>query len=647
MAHPDITRHTLLRLGGHDLPIAVATVGLWTWLIGAVDWRVLLVLTLLRAATWITHASRLLAPVRSWQALDGATTSDRQLLEVDAALERFSSSFLQGYIAGWMATIGLAVLLGAIDVPVQVDAGSAEMLFGVLLLPVLAVGELSSTKPLIASALLDIQTQVAAMLVARRIQPDKPPRSLSSNLLLSSVGLSFALITLLTAIAGMVRVRDLREQAAIEQVHRAELAAVQLRHGLAALDPGVVILDHGSELPAALQSEPDGESTRRAIDAARGRVLAAAPVGDGRWVLAQAQPDEQLRFLLAFLFVFLLVLTAPIVMSARSLARSLIEPLATLDESTRRMIDDGQIRSLGRIVGLRNDEIGRLAANFNRLLDQLGALAGAAASVADGDLQANLAHPGELHDAFRGMLARLREVVGQIRTTALELASTTAEIHAATREQELGAEQQSSNMQAVSETVDSLAATAAEISRSVAIVLDNADQAAATTRQMATRISEFDEQTRGIAELLELIREIADRSDLLALNGALEAVRAGEAGRGFALVAAEMRRLAERVNTTVTGVRDRVADIERATALTVESTQRSHALVQSTAAAARAISDLTHRQSQETQHASIAVRDAAAGVTAGAVATSQTRASAEALRQQADELERLVRRFGN
>jgi methyl-accepting chemotaxis protein len=642
-AHQNITRHVLLRIGGHDVPIAIASLVLWSWLLGAVDWRVLLVLTLLRAAAWASHANRLLAPVRSWEAVDDAQVSDQQLIEVDAALERFSPEFLRAYLAGWMITIGLAVLLGALDVPVRVDAGAAEILFASLLVPVLAVGEFSSTKPVITSALLDIHTRVATTLVSRRIQSDKSPRSLTSNLVLSFVGLT---LTLLVTVAGMVRVRDLREHAVMEQVSRAELAAVKLRHGeLATLTPELTILP-ADELPAVLGVvSPTDETTRRAIDPGAGRVLAAAPVGDGDWVLAQTKPDEQLRYLLAFLFGMLLLACFPIVMSARGLARSLADPLTTLDESTRRMIDEGQIRSLGRIVTLQNDEVGRLASNFNRLLDQLGALASAAATVAEGDLQANLEHPGELHDAFRGMLARLREVVGQIRTTALELASTTAEILAATHEQELGAEQQSNNMQEISETVDSLAETAAEISRRVAVVLDNADQAAATTLQMTARISEFDEQTRGIAELLELIRDIADRSDLLALNGSLEAVRAGEAGRGFALVAAEMRRLAERVNTTVTGVRGRVADIERATSLTVESTKRSHELVQSTAAAARAIAELTYRQSQETERASAAVRETAAGVAAGAVATSQTRASTEALRQQADELERLVRRF--
>ena len=644
----DITARTLLRIGGHDLLLAIAAPIVFAGVLGAADWRVLAVLMALRIGAWAAHARSLLEPVRAWQALDPAEVSDQQLLDVDAALDRFSPQFLRAYISGWVVSIGLAVLLGAFKFPVPLNAGAAEQLIATLMLPVLTIGEICSNKPLIKGALLEVRTRVAALLLERGMQPDKPPSSLTNDMLLTFLGLTLGISTLVIAVGGLIHARDVRERSAIEQLARAELAALQLHHGdHVAVESGLAILST-DELPVELTLDDGGESaSRRAILPAQHSVLAAAPVGDGRWVLARAQPDEQLRFLLAFWLGFMVVVGIPLAVVARALTRSLTDPLTILDESTRKVIDEGRIRSLGRIVSLQDDEVGRLAASFNRLLDRLGELATVASAVADGNLKVELEHSGELHDAFRGMLSRLREVVGQIQATALELAATTAEILAATREQEVGADRQSADMQQVSATVDSLAASAAEIAHSVEIVLDNAARASTTTNAMTDRISEFDVQTRGIAELLELIREIADRSDLLALNGSLEAVRAGEAGRGFALVAAEMRRLAERVHDAVASVRERVEDIDRATALTVESTKRSQDLVQSTAAAARSISEMTKRQSLETQYASSVVRNAAASVLAGAAATSQTRASAEALRQQADELAQLVRRFDN
>src|SRR5690606_16131120 len=93
-------------------------------------------------------------------------------------------------------------------------------------------------------------------------------------------------------------------------------------------------------------------------------------------------------------------------------------------------------------------------------------------------------------------------------------------------------------------------------------VLGDAEQAVATTDDTAAQITALRRHTASIGELLQTIGEIANRSDLLALNGSLEATRAGEAGRGFSLVATEMRRLAERVTGTVEDVRGRVEQIE-------------------------------------------------------------------------------------
>ena len=107
----------------------------------------------------------------------------------------------------------------------------------------------------------------------------------------------------------------------------------------------------------------------------------------------------------------------------------------------------------------------------------------------------------------------------------------------------------------IGETTKSLASSAARISREVGRVFDNAESTLAATDELSSSIMELAARSAGIGELSEVISDVADRSDLLALNGALEATRVGEAGLGFALVAAEMRRLAERVTGTVRDVR--------------------------------------------------------------------------------------------
>jgi methyl-accepting chemotaxis protein len=106
-----------------------------------------------------------------------------------------------------------------------------------------------------------------------------------------------------------------------------------------------------------------------------------------------------------------------------------------------------------------------------------------------------------------------------------------------------------------------------------------------------------------------------------------------------------MRRLAERTAGSVTDVSVRVTNIGNTGTSTVQASAHSRELAELTAAAARQISGVTARQHQDTQRVSTAVREVVDGVAATAVSTSQTRAAAEGLRQQANELERLTRHF--
>jgi methyl-accepting chemotaxis protein len=129
------------------------------------------------------------------------------------------------------------------------------------------------------------------------------------------------------------------------------------------------------------------------------------------------------------------------------------------------------------------------------------------------------------------------------------------------------------------------------------------------------------------------------------VNASIESSRAGEAGRTFALVAAEMRRLAERVTGTVADVRAQVANVEASSVSTVLATEESRQLAQRTAEAARDISKVTAVQSTDTEQASIGVQSVAAMVVETTFAMTQTRAAAEGLRAHADELERLMGTF--
>src|SRR5690606_3845972 len=140
---------------------------------------------------------------------------------------------------------------------------------------------------------------------------------------------------------------------------------------------------------------------------------------------------------------------------------------------------------------------------------------------------------GELREAFARMTHSLNEIVSRIRQTSVDLAATATEILAASQEQETAATTQSSAMIEISRTMESLSDSAAHVSESVAGVLSNAEQTLSTTDAMVERIESLSAHTGRMTELLNLIRDIADKSDLLALNGSLEASRAGESGQGF------------------------------------------------------------------------------------------------------------------
>ena len=240
------------------------------------------------------------------------------------------------------------------------------------------------------------------------------------------------------------------------------------------------------------------------------------------------------------------------------------------------------------------DEIGQLAQAYNDLLGQLRALSEQADNITKGDLTQEISQRGDLGQAFKGMTATFAEIARRFSELSSALDERTSAILTTTRQQEAGAAQQASTVSEVTATMGELAATARQIAGNAERVTDSAEQAGTTVAEGRTALSKFvqsiseiengnriindnivqlNRHVQQIGGIIDLINDIADRSDLLALNAALEGTKAGEAGKGFLLVAGEMRRLAENVFNSTAEIKQLIAEVTEATNATVMATE--------------------------------------------------------------------------
>ena len=235
-------------------------------------------------------------------------------------------------------------------------------------------------------------------------------------------------------------------------------------------------------------------------------------------------------------------------------------------------------------------------------------------------------------------------VVKPVAASVETLVAWSDEILGAAQELEAVARLQSSAVDEATQTIDSLMTAATHISDSAHGVSMNAERSRETSDLTARKIKELSAHTTRMTEILDVIREIASRSDLLALNASLEGTRAGEAGRGFSLVAGEIRRLAERVGASVADVKKLVADVRDSGDSTTLATDEARKLAQDTADASQAISVITQQQRSATEQVAESIRNIS-GVISRSVATArQARAAAEGLNEQAKRLSAVVAR---
>ncbi|WP_341743475.1 methyl-accepting chemotaxis protein [Azonexus hydrophilus] len=232
------------------------------------------------------------------------------------------------------------------------------------------------------------------------------------------------------------------------------------------------------------------------------------------------------------------------------------------------------------------------------ILNQLGGEPKAASEImeriANGDLTASIdqAPPGSMLNTLGGMTLALRKMVSEINSDANRLVDNAEHIASASEEVARAAEQQSDATSAMAAAIEELTVSSNHISDSardtsqdsVAAVelsgqgsarVDQASQAiqqiSETVSDASTRIHALEERAKQISSIANVIKDIAGQTNLLALNAAIEAARAGEQGRGFAVVADEVRKLAERTSLATTEIEQMIVGIQGDTVGAVEA----------------------------------------------------------------------------
>jgi methyl-accepting chemotaxis protein len=266
---------------------------------------------------------------------------------------------------------------------------------------------------------------------------------------------------------------------------------------------------------------------------------------------------------------------------------------------------------------------------------------------------------GRLLRAMQDMDNKLSEIVGSVRhgadsvgAAARQISSGNDDLSQRTQQQASALEETASSMEEMTATVKQNADNARQASQLAVAAREQADRGGGIVGRAVSAMGEISDSSKHIADIIDVIDEIAFQTNLLALNAAVEAARAGEQGRGFAVVATEVRHLAQRSATAAKEIKElinnSVAKVKAGTELVDESGKSLNEIVASIKRVADIVAEISAASEEQAcgiDQVNTAVTQMDTTTQQNAALVEESAAASKAMEQQAQSLVEMVSFF--
>jgi methyl-accepting chemotaxis protein len=285
-------------------------------------------------------------------------------------------------------------------------------------------------------------------------------------------------------------------------------------------------------------------------------------------------------------------------------------------------------------------------------------------TVASGDLTAEIVVSGRdeagamlgalktMHDNLIQIVSRVRHGSEAIANGSREISESSAMLAERTEEQSINLERTAAAMTQITSAVDSNAESARQASELAQQTSQAASHGGEVVAQVVSTMEQISQSSRLITDITGVIDGIAFQTNILALNAAVEAARAGEQGRGFAVVATEVRQLAQRSASAAREIKSLIAESGERVRVGTELVAQAGTSVNDIVEQVRTLSQLIESISRASLEQSSSVSDISQSISSidnmtqrNAALVEESAAAADSLRQQATQLEEVVRVF--